>query len=109
MNGASIDDGALEKQAVWTDLPVFVVLTDDEIDGWKPPDPTGDDDMDHLLGGFYADIAVRHARAIKDPAFITMVMAAIYYKTSRGLIPMGQTEQGFLSRLAKLSYLGSLN
>jgi hypothetical protein len=38
-----------------------------------------------------------------------MVMAAIYFKTTRGLIRMGETEQGFLNRIARLAYVGSLN
>jgi hypothetical protein len=53
--------------------------------------------------------AVRHARQIKDPAFIAMVQATIYFKTTRSLIAMGGIEQGFLNRLARLAYVGSLN
>jgi hypothetical protein len=78
-------------------------------DGWKPPEPVGDEEFDRILGELFADVAVRYAREIKDPAFIGMVMAAIYFKTARGLIKMGPTEQGFLFRIARLSYVGSLN
>jgi hypothetical protein len=35
--------------------------------------------------------------------------AAIYFKTTRGLIVMGGVEQGFLNRLARLAYVGSLS
>ena len=82
---------------------------DDYIDGWKPARAIGDVDLDFLMGEIYADIAVKHAREIKDPAFVWFVMAAIYFKTARGLIVMGATEQGFLNRLARLAYVGSLN
>jgi hypothetical protein len=74
-----------------------------------PPKPSGDFTLDFLMGEIYADIAVKHAREIKDPAFVWFVMAAIYFKTARGLIVMGATEQGFLNRLARLAYVGSLN
>jgi hypothetical protein len=115
MNG-SIDDDATGKQsisgenpAIWAELPIFVELSPDYFDGWKPAEPSGDDVLDRMLGDIYADIAVKHARAIGDPAFVAMVMAAIYFKTARGLIKMGATEQGFLNRIARLAYVGSTN
>jgi hypothetical protein len=98
-----------DNPAIWAELPSFVELGDDYIDGWKPAPAIGDDDLDTLMGEFYADIAVKHAREIKDPGFVWFVMAAIYFKTARGLIVMGATEQGFLNRLARLAYVGSLN
>lgn len=112
----SIDDDATGKQsisgenpAIWAELPIFVERGPDYFDGWKPAEPTGDDATDRLLGEIYADIAIKHARAVRDPAFVTMVMAAIYFKTARRLIRMGQTEQGFLDRIARLAYVGSTN
>lgn len=54
-------------------------------------------------------MAIRHARAVNNPAFISMVMAAIYFKTARGLIRMGDTEQAFLNRIAHVAYVGALN
>jgi hypothetical protein len=65
--------------------------------------------LDGLLGELFADVAIKYAREIRDPAFVGMVMAAIYFKTTRGLIKMGATEQGFLGRVARLAYVGSLN
>jgi hypothetical protein len=106
---SSIEDGGTEKQSIWAALPSFVERGDGYIDGWKPPEPVGDDGMDRMLGELFADIAIRYAREIKDPAFVSMVMAAIYFKTTRGLIKMGATEQGFLTRLARLAYVGSLS
>ncbi len=41
--------------------------------------------------------------------FGRMVQAAIYFKTTRGLVVMGGIEQGFLNRLARLAYVGSLS
>ncbi len=108
MNG-SIDDADAGQQSIWADLPAFVERGSDYFDGWKPGEPSGDVGLDTLLGEIYADIAVRHARAVHDPAFVGMVMAAIYFKTTRGLIKMGATEQGFLTRIARLAYVGSLN
>ncbi len=104
-----IEDGGTEKQSIWAELPSFVKRGDDYIDGWKPGEPSGNFTLDFLMGEIYADIAVKHAREIKDPAFVWFVMAAIYFKTARGLIVMGATEQGFLNRLARLAYVGSLN
>jgi predicted TIM-barrel enzyme len=104
-----IEDDSAEKQSIWAELPSFVERGDGFIDGWKPAPAIGDDDLDKLMGELYADIAVRHARQIQDPAFVGMVLAAIYFKTTRGLIVMGATEQGFLNRLARLAYVGSLN
>ena len=65
--------------------------------------------LNFLLGELYADIAVRHARAVNNPDFIGMIMAAIFFKTAHGLIRMGDTEQAFLNRIAKLAYVGSLS
>ena len=45
----------------------------------------------------------------RDTWIIGMVQAAIYFKTTRGLIVMGGVEQGFLNRLARLAYVGSLS
>jgi hypothetical protein len=98
-----------DNPAIWAELPLFVELGDDYIDGWKPGEPSGDFTLDFLMGEIYADIAVKYAREIRDPAFVWFVMAAIYFKTARGLIVMGATEQGFLNRLARLAYVGSLN
>jgi hypothetical protein len=106
---SSIDDAAAGQQSIWVELPCFVEQGSDYIDGWKPGEPSGDVVLDTLRGEIYADIAVRHARQIKNPAFIGMVLATIYFKTTRGLIKMGETEQGFLNRLARLAYVGSLN
>jgi hypothetical protein len=106
---STINDGVRGKQTIWGDLPVFVECGDGYVDGWKPAEPTGDYDMDTLLGEIYADIAIKHAREVRDPAFVGMVMAAIYFKTTRGLIRMGATEQGFLNRIARLAYVGSLS
>ena len=106
---STIDDDRGVKQSVWAELPSFVERGSDYIDGWKPGEPTGDYALDFLTGELYADIAVKHARQIKDPAFIAMVQAAIYFKTTRGLIVMGGVEQGFLNRLARLAYVGSLS
>ena len=105
----SIDDADAGQQRIWTELPSFVERGSGYIDGWKPGEPTGEFDLDFLTGELYADIAVRYARQIKDPAFIAMVQAAIYFKTTRGLIVMGGVEQGFLNRLARLAYVGSLS
>jgi hypothetical protein len=104
-----IADGETEKQSIWAELPSFVARGDGYFDGWKPPEPVGDEEFDRILGELFADAAVKYARAIRDPAFVGMVMAAIYFKTTRGLIKMGATEQGFLSRIARLAYVGSLN
>jgi hypothetical protein len=82
---------------------------DGYIDGWKPGEPTGDYVLDFMTGVLYADIAVKHARQIKDPAFVGFVLATIYFKATRRLIEMGGREQGFLDRLARLAYAGSLN
>lgn len=106
---STIDDAEAGQQSIWAELPSFVEIGTGYIDGWKPSGPTGDFDLDFLTGELYADIAVKHARQIKDPAFVGMVMAAIYFKTTRGLIKMGATEQGFLTRIACLAYVGSLN
>lgn len=38
-----------------------------------------------------------------------IVIDRLNFKTARGLIVMGATEQGFLNRLARLAYVGSLN
>jgi hypothetical protein len=108
MKSIIADDGT-EKQSVWAELPSFVERGDGYIDGWKPPEPVGDEHMDRMLGELFADVAVKYAREIRDPAFVGMVMAAIYFKTTRGLIIMGDTEQGFLSRIARLAYVGSTN
>jgi len=78
-------------------------------DGWNPPAPVGDADMDRHLGQLYADIALRYARAIRKPEFIGLVMSTIFYKTATGLIRMGDTEQAFLDRLARVAYCGSLD
>ena len=104
-----IEDHSFEKQSIWPELPSFVERGDGYIDGWKPSEPSGDASLDTLLGELYADIAVKYAREVRDPAFVGMVMAAIYFKTTRGLIRMGETEQGFLNRIARLAYVGSLN
>jgi hypothetical protein len=104
-----IEDERGEKQSIWVELPSFVERGSGYIDGWKPGELTGDFELDFLKGELYADIAVRYARQIKDPAFVGMVMAAIYFKTTRGLTRMGGVEQGFLNRLARLAYVGSLN
>jgi hypothetical protein len=98
-----------DNPAIWAELPLFVERGDDYIDGWKPGEPSGDFTLDFLLGEIYADIAVKHAREIRDPSFIAFVMAAIYFKTARGLIVMGGCEQGFLGRVARLAYVGSTN
>lgn len=97
-----------ESPAIWTELPAFVDRGPDYFDGWKPAEPTGDDDMDRMLGEIYADVAVRYARAVRDPGFVAVVMAAIYFKAARGMIRMGETEQAFLNRIARLAYVGSL-
>jgi hypothetical protein len=104
-----IEDDSTEKQSIWAELPSFVERGDGYIDGWKPSEPSGDASLNTLLGELYADIAVKYAREVRDPAFVGMVMAAIYFKTTRGLIRMGETEQGFLNRIARLAYVGSLN
>jgi hypothetical protein len=104
-----IEDDGSEKQSIWTELPAFVERGAGYVDGWKPAEPSGDAGLDTLLGEIYADIAVKHAREVRDPAFVGMVMAAIYFKTTRGLIEMGATEYGFLNRIARLAYVGSLN
>jgi ubiquinone/menaquinone biosynthesis C-methylase UbiE len=49
------------------------------------------------------------ARVVRPRGQIAMVQAAIYFKTTRGLIAMGGVEQGFLNRLARLAYVGSLS
>jgi hypothetical protein len=72
-------------------------------------EPSGDFTLDFLMGEIYADIAVKHARAIEDSVFVGFVMAAIYFKTARGPIVMGGCEQSFLGRVARLAYVGSLN
>jgi hypothetical protein len=102
-------DGDTEKQSIWAELPSFVECGDGYFDGWKPPEPVGDEEFDRMLGELLAEVAVKYAREIKDPTFVGMVMAAIYFKTSHGLIKMGATEQGFLNRLARLAYVGSTN
>ena len=106
---STIDDDKGVKQSIWAELPSFVERGSGYIDGWKPGESTDDFDLDFLTGELYADIAVKHSRQIKDPAFIAMVQAAIYFKTTRGLIVMGGVEQGFLNRLARLAYVGSLS
>jgi hypothetical protein len=105
----TIADDSPGKQPAYSELPAFVERGDGYIDGWKPPEPWGDAVLDTMLGELYADIAVKHARAVQDPAFIGLVLATIYFKTTRGLIRMGETEQGFLIRIARLAYAGSLN
>ena len=112
----TLDDTGLRQKpvagdnpAIWTELPPFVEHRPGYFDGWTPGEATGDDDMDRMLGELYADIAIRHARAVNNPDFIGMVMAAIYFKTARGLIKMGETERGFLNRIARLAYVGALS
>jgi hypothetical protein len=108
MNGR-IDDAESGQQSIWAELPSFVERGSGYIDGWKPGQSAGDFALDFLTGELYADIAVKHARQIKDPEFVGMILAAIYFKTTRGLIAMGGCEQGFLNRLARLAYVGSLS
>jgi hypothetical protein len=98
-----------DNPAVWAELPFFVESGPGYYDCWRVGDPSGDNDMDRMLGELYADIAVRYARAVRNPAFVAAVMSTIYFKTARGLIPMGATERAFLSRIAGLAYVGSLN
>jgi hypothetical protein len=109
MRQSSIDHDGGGKQSIWAELPSFVERGDGYIDGWKPAEPAGDDDLDRLLGELYADAAVKYAREIRDPAFVGMVMAAIYFKTTRGHIKMGAIEQGFLNRISRLAHVGSLS
>lgn len=109
MNGNTIDDDGGAQQSVWAGLPVFVDHGADYIDGWKPAQPIGDAALDFMTGELYADIAVKHARHVKDQKFIGFVLAAIYFKTTRGIIQMGDIEQGFLDRLARFAYAGSMN
>jgi hypothetical protein len=104
-----IDQDGPEKQSIWAELPSFVEHGDGYIDGWKPGESSGDFTLDFLLGEIYADIAVKHAREIKNPVFVGFVMASIYFKTARGFIVMGGCEQGFLGRVGRLAYVGSLN
>jgi hypothetical protein len=106
---ASIDDDGRGKQSIWGDLPSFVERGPVLYRRVEAGRTAGHDDLDRLLGELYADAAVKYAREIKDPAFVGMVMAAIYFKTTRGHIKMGSTEQGFLSRIARLAYVGSLS
>lgn len=92
--------------------PCFVEIGPDYCDGWNPPEAARSPDdqvLEEVVGAFYADLAVAYARKIGQHAFIGMVMAAIFYKTTHGLIRMGALEQGFLRRIGQLSYLASLN
>jgi hypothetical protein len=99
-------------EALNIEPPCFVSMGPDYYDGWNPPSDArspAHPDLEELVGEFYADIAVAHARKIGQYAFITMVMAAIFYKTTHGHIRMGALEQGFLGRIGRLAYVGSLN
>jgi hypothetical protein len=92
--------------------PCFVRSGPGFYDGWSPQehDRTPDDPvMEGIVGEFYADLAVKYARQVGQHAFISMVMTAIFYKTAHGFIRMGELEQGFLRRIAQLSYLASLD
>jgi hypothetical protein len=109
MNSTIDDDCGLRQPFDVVELPAFMEWGEGYIDGWKPGEPTGDYALDFMTGELYADIAVKHARQIKDPAFVGLVLATIYFKATRRLIEMGGREQGFLDRLARLAYAGSLN
>jgi hypothetical protein len=98
------------------DLPIFckpVLKLDDPtmatwIDTWAV-EPTGDHVTDWNMGQDFADIAVRYARAKKEPAWINFVLGMMQWKISRGLIVPGSVEGGFFARLAKLACVGSFD
>jgi hypothetical protein len=92
--------------------PCFVQVGPGYYDGWNPPNEARNPsypDLEALTGEIYADLAVSHARRVGQHAFISMVLAAIFYKTTHGQIQMGALERGFITRIGQLSYLGSLN
>jgi Family of unknown function (DUF5681) len=90
-----IEDDSTEKQSIWAELPSFVERGDGYIDGWKPSEPSGDASLNTLLGELYADIAVKYAREVRDPAFVGMVMAAIYFRDNEGPDPDGRDRTRF--------------
>lgn len=109
MNQTKIDQGRDLQQPDSGTLPPFVTIGPRHADGWKVPEATGDYELDFALGGIYAEMAVKHARAINNPAFVSFVMASIYYKAVSGRIRIGGTEQGFLNRVARLATAGVLH
>jgi hypothetical protein len=94
------------KPLVCSDNPELV----NYIDFWVV-EPLGDWDLDTEIGEQYADLAVMHAKVLRQPEFVACVLAFINYKARHGLLP-AQSEavvHGFFRRLAKLAYLGSMN
>jgi hypothetical protein len=106
---ASIKPNLSSEQAETADFPAFVVMVDGSLDGWRPTPAVGDEATDTAVGEVYADLAIQHARRIRDPNFVTFIIANIYAKAFRGEISMGPIEQGFFKRLGALAYVGSLN
>ena len=105
-----IDDDRSEQQSFnGVELPCFMRVCDGTIDGWKPADVSGDMAADFAAGRLYADMAVKHAREVKNPHAITFIIASMNCKAVRGEITYGGYEQGFIDRLAFLACAGSLN
>ena len=105
----SLPEGAEPEQpASEANPPSFVEISEFHFDGWKVP-PAGPRDLDVALGEIFADQAVQYARRIKNPAFISCVMACILRKTADHRLEPGGLEEGFLTRISKLAYAGSLN
>lgn len=78
------------------------------LDGWAV-EPTGDADFDRLTGEVYADAAVLFARDEKNPAAIAFVISCILNKARSGALVVGPLECGFIDRISKLAFCGSLN
>ena len=90
-------------------LPTFMKPIGNRVDGWVPSPSGGDDGTDFVLGEIYADMAVVHAREVKNPTAISFILACIASKVARGEINYGPTEEGFTDRIARLACAGSLN
>ena len=106
---SSLDDDCGICQTPAFEMPCFMEQGPGYIDGWKPQAPVGEHDLDFLTGELYADIAVRYARNIKNPAVLSFIIASIQSKALRGQLAIGGTEQGFYDRLCRLAYVGHLS
>lgn len=90
-------------------LPCFMKNEGSRVNGWVPAPSCGDAGTDFVLGEIYADMAIAHAREAKNPQAISFIMASIHTKAMRGEITYSCIEEGFLDRIARLAYAGSLN
>jgi hypothetical protein len=107
----SVSGGRPEERQLFNgvELPCFMSVCDGAIDGWRPGQATGSMEADFAAGRLYADMAVKHARDVKNPHAISFIIASMNCKAVRGEITYGGYEQGFLDRLAFLACAGSLN